>query len=108
MSDNARSSKIESAAAQQQPRRSTPQRRPRTAYAIYRRYRLWSRLAALLGAVSGVALVAYSLVPIMLAGDRVPPTSFVVAAIIVAAAALVPYFIVRWRWRRIKATLDDA
>ncbi len=90
------------------PRRITERRkRPRTAYLLYRRYRLFGRLAAALGGAAGLGLVAYSLLPAIAAGARVPPTTVAVAGIIVAGMALVPYSLVRWRWRLIKETLDD-
>ena len=94
-------------------RKETPQRsgagekRPRTVYVLQRRYRLLGRLAAVIGAAVGVGLVTYSLAPAMLAGARVPLASFVVALLIIAALAFLPWLVVRWRWRSLKATLDD-
>lgn len=82
-------------------------KRPRTAYLLQRRYRQLSRLAALVGAALGVALVAYSLGPSIAAGERLPLASFAVGALIIAALAIIPYAVVRWRWRRLKASLDD-
>ena len=87
------------------PRRG--EKRPRTVYLLQRRYRMLSRLAAAVGGAIGIGLVAYSLVPALLAGERVPPMSFVIAAIIIGAMALVPYGLVEWRWRRRKADLQD-
>jgi uncharacterized membrane protein YbhN (UPF0104 family) len=83
------------------------EKRPRTILRLYRRYRLLSRLAALLGGAVGIGLVAYSLLPVVMDGGRLPPTSFVVGGIIVGLMALVPYRVVRWRWRVVKATLED-
>jgi drug/metabolite transporter (DMT)-like permease len=65
------------------------------------------RLALVLGAAAGLALVAYSLVPPILAGERVPPTSFAVAGLMIATMALLPYAMVRWRWRKLRATLEE-
>jgi len=95
------------------PRDRAPQRggarekRPRTVYLLQRRYQLLGRLVAVIGGAVGLALVAYSLGPSIIAGDRVPMASFVVAAVIIAALAIIPYGLVRWHWRVVKASLDD-
>ncbi len=82
-------------------------KRPRTAYRLYRRYRALSRLAAVSGAGVGVVLVAFNLGPALAAGEWVPASSYVVAFAIVAALAIIPYGFLRWRWRRLKAQLND-
>ena len=95
------------------PRDRAPQRggarekRPRTVYLLQRRYQLLSRLVAVIGAAVGLALVAYSLWPSIIAGDRVPLASFLVGAAIIAALAIIPHVLVRWRWRVVKASLDE-
>jgi hypothetical protein len=98
------SSEPERAAAD---RGGTGEKRPRTAYLLQRRYQMYGRLAAVLGAVVGIGLVAYSLGPMLAAGGRVPLGSFVVALLIIVALAFVPWLVVRWRWRLLKASLDD-
>jgi len=65
------------------------------------------RLAALVGGAAGTAVVAYSLGPAVLAGARVPMASYVVAGAIIGALTIVPYVLVHWRWRMVKASLDD-
>ena len=107
MTDNAPSSPAHSDAGSARSAASRHEKRPRTAYLAYRRYRLLGHLALVLGATAGLALVAYSLVSAILAGERVPPTSFAIAGMIIAAMALLPYGLVRWRWRKLRATLED-
>ena len=107
MTDSAPSSPASSAAGSARAATSRPEKRPRTTYLVYRRYRLLGRVALVLGAAAGLALVAYSLVPSMLAGERLPPTSFAVAGVMIVAMALLPYGMVRWRWRNIRARLEE-
>jgi hypothetical protein len=45
--------------------------------------------------------------PPIAAGERVPPTSFAVAGLMIATMALLPYAMVRWRWRKLRATLEE-
>ena len=107
MTDSASSSSSDTAARSAQRPRGAREKRPRTNYLLYRRYRLLGHLALVLGAAVGLALVAYSLVPTILAGQRVPPTTFAIAGMIVGAMALLPYSLVRWRWRKLRARLED-
>jgi len=107
MADPASSSVPQSGRARA-PRCSEPgDKRPRTAYLLHRRYRLLSRLAATVGGGVGLALVAYSLGPPLIAGAPVPMASFILGAAIIATLAIIPYLAVRWRWRLVKASLDD-
>ena len=41
------------------------------------------------------------------AGEPVPPGSWVVGLVIVGVTALVPWALVRWRWRSLRRTLVD-
>ena len=107
MTDGVSSTRPEAGAGATQRPPAGREKRPRTTYVLYRRYRLMSRLAAAIGAAAGLALVAYSLVPTILAGERVPPTSFAVAGVMIATMTLVPYALVRWRWRKLRATLEE-
>ena len=88
--------------------RSEPrQKRPRTVYLLQRRYRMLSRVAALIGGAIGLALVVYSLGPPIVAGAQVPMASYIVAGAIIGALAIIPHVLVQWRWRMVKASLDD-
>ncbi len=84
-----------------------PERRPRTAYLWYRRYREVGRLALLAGGASGLLLSGAALLPPLLAGERVPAGSFLVATLLVLATALVPYAVVRWRWSVWRRRLEE-
>ena len=107
MAGSGSSSRPDSSAGAIQRQPGGREKRPRTTYVLYRRYRLMSRLAAAIGAATGLALVAYSLVPPILAGERVSPTSFAIAGVMIAAMALLPYSFVRWRWRKLRAELEE-
>lgn len=107
MTDSAPSSPAPSDAGAARSTAGRHEKRPRTTYLVYRRYRLMGRLALALGGAAGLVLVAYSLVPSLLAGERVPPTTFAIAGVIIAAMALLPYSLVRWRWRQIRARLEE-
>ena len=107
MIDRASSLPSEPGRAGTSQRGGAREKRPRTAYRLHRRYQLLGRLAAVIGGAVGSALVAYSLWPSIIAGDRVPLASFLVGAAIIAALAIIPYVLVRWRWQVVKASLDD-
>lgn len=77
-------------------------RRPRSIYILHRRYRLLERWAAVIGGAVGLGFAAFALFPPLMAGERVPAGSFVIAALLVAALAIIPYALVRWRWRVIR------
>jgi len=81
--------------------------RPRTIYVLHRRYQSAARWAAVIGAAVGVAIVVAALGPALLAGEPLPPASFAIGLGIIALAALLPYALVRRRWRRIKEDHDD-
>lgn len=93
-------------AAPQENGRASP-RRPRTAYLWYRRYLWLGRVALLLGGCCGLLVTGYALLPLLLAGEPVPRSSFLVAIAVVAVAALLPYAVVRWRWRALRDRLDE-
>ncbi len=82
-------------------------RRPRTAYLRYRRYRRLGRLSLIVGALCGALVSGYALVPLLLAGERVPRSSFLIAIALIAASALVPFAIVRWRWAVLRRQLEE-
>ncbi len=107
MTDSASSTRAETGVGSAQRPAGGRAKRPRTTYLVYRRYRLMGHLALVLGAAAGLALVAYSLVPSILAGERVPPTSFAIGGLLIAAMALLPHGLVRWRWRKLRARLEE-
>jgi hypothetical protein len=95
------------ATAALQPGHSNKKGQRRATYRAYRRYRVIGRITALLGAVCGLVLVGYSLVPAILAGEWVPRTTYAIAALSVALMAGLPYAFARWRWTRLKDRLNE-
>lgn len=79
-----------------------------TAYIQRRRYRLMARAGAVVGGLAGAGFVGLALAQAYAAGEKVPPGSWLLGAGIVAVAALLPWGVVRWRWRRIRQTLVDS
>ena len=80
-------------------------RRPRTAYLWYRRYQQLEPFALLLGGSCGLFVSGYALLPPLLAGEPVTRSLFLVAIALVAVAALMPFALVRWRWRALRRQL---
>jgi uncharacterized membrane protein YbhN (UPF0104 family) len=55
----------------------------------------------------GLFVSGYALLPLLLAGEPVPRSSILVAIALMAVAALLPYAIVRWRWRALRDRLAE-
>ncbi|MEZ5859592.1 MAG: hypothetical protein R3D28_11545 [Geminicoccaceae bacterium] len=83
------------------------EKRLHTAYVQRRRYRRIGRSAAVAGGVLGGGMVGLALGRAYAAGEPVPAASWVVGVAIVALAALVPWALVRWRWRSLRRELVD-
>jgi len=81
------------------------EKRLHTAYVQRRRYRRIGRTAAVVGGVLGAGIVGLALGLAYAAGEPVPAASWAVGVAIVALAALVPWALVRWRWRTLRRTL---
>ncbi len=83
------------------------EKRLRSSYVLYRRYKKAAEAAAIAGAAIGMALTTAALMPAISGGETVPPSSFVIGLFIIVALAGLPYLAIRWRWRQIKSQLDD-
>lgn len=82
------------------------ERRLRTAYILRRRYRLVGRVLGAAGGVVAAAVIGTALVQSYAAGDRVPPASWAFGLAVIALATLLPWALVRWRWRRRRHRLE--
>lgn len=82
-------------------------KRPRTIYRLRCRYRRAARWAAVIGALVGIGVVAAALVPAIVAGRHVPMASYAIGLGITALAALLPYALVRRRWRSIRERHEE-
>ncbi len=65
------------------------------------------RIGAVVGALAGAGFVGVALAQAYATGEPVPPGSWALGAAIVAAAALLPWGLVRWRWRQLRQTIID-
>ncbi|MEZ5862556.1 MAG: hypothetical protein R3D25_00140 [Geminicoccaceae bacterium] len=80
------------------------EKRLHTAYLQRQRYRRIGRAAAVVGGVVGAGVVGLALGQAEAAGEPVPPGSWALGLAIVVVSALVPWALVRWRWRSLRQT----
>lgn len=82
------------------------EKRLRTAYILRRRYRLLGRVLGVAGGLIALAVVGMALARAQVDGEPVPPASWAIGLLIVAVSAVVPWALVRWRWRRLRFWLS--
>lgn len=66
-----------------------------------------ARAGAIAGGVAGAGFVGAALAQAYAAGEAVPLGSWLLGAGIVAAAAVLPWGVVRWRWRQLRQILVE-
>lgn len=75
------------------------EKRLHTAYVLRRRYRRAGRVLAAIGGLFAAVIVGTTLAGAYAGGEPVPLAAWAIGIAIVALAALVPWALVRWRWR---------
>lgn len=81
--------------------------RPRTIYVLHRRYKRMARWAAMIGGAVGFAVVGAALGHSLAAGEPVPLATYAIGLGIIAIAALLPYALVRRRWRHLREHYEE-